>query len=85
MTENPRTPQFQAAQPHLHAVYDIARNLPIVREQAQRCVALFLLIEYLQRLAPGCLLLVIDLAQIQRALRCTILPPGTRRFSTMLK
>jgi len=45
----------------LHAVLGFRRNRPALRKQAQRGIALSLLVEHLQRLAPGCLLAVVDL------------------------
>ena len=65
VAEYPRPPQFQPAQLHLHAVDRIGGKFPVVRKQTQRPIALFFLIEHLQRLAPRCLLLIVDLAQIQ--------------------
>jgi hypothetical protein len=43
----------------------IGRNFPVVREQAHGGVALFVLVEDVQSLAPCGLLLVVDLAQVQ--------------------
>src|SRR3954447_17044274 len=65
MTKAPRPPQFQSAEFHWHAVHGIRRNLPVVRKQAQRRVALLCLIEHLQCFAPGRLLLVVDLTEIE--------------------
>src|SRR5215472_12945178 len=53
--ERPRSPQFQAAQPHRHAVQHRGGNLPVLQEQTQGGVALFVLIEHLQRLLPSAL------------------------------
>src|SRR5580704_6578102 len=58
-------PQFQPAQSHLQAVHCVGWNLPVVGEQAHAGVALFLLVEYIQRFAPLGFLLIVDLAQIQ--------------------
>src|SRR5207248_4232465 len=63
--ESAWSPQFQTTQLDRYAVYRIWRNLPVVGKQAYGGGALFLLIEDLQSLTPGCLLLVIDLTQIQ--------------------
>src|SRR5215472_12999788 len=43
----------------------VGGDLPVIREQAQGCGALFVLIEHLQRLPPSGLLPVVDLAQVQ--------------------
>src|SRR5450631_495830 len=58
-------PKFEPTQPHGHAIHRVGRNLAIIREQTQGGVALLLLVEDLQCLAPGYLLLIINLAQIQ--------------------
>src|ERR1044072_211197 len=57
-------PQFQTAQPNLCAIHGVSGQFAIVREQTHRGEALFRLIEYLQRLSPRSLLLIIDLAEI---------------------
>src|SRR5205085_1250507 len=64
-TENARTPQFQPAQAHLHAVDGIGGNFPIVGKQTHGCEALFTFVEYIERLAPRGLLLIVDLAEIE--------------------
>jgi len=70
VAEHAWPPQLQTAQPNLCAVHGIGGKLAIVREQTHRGEALFRLVEYLQRLSPRRLLLIVDLAEIQdRALR----------------
>src|ERR1700728_297150 len=70
-TEDAWTLQFQPTQAHLHAVDRIGGNFPIVGKQTHGGEALFGLVEYVQRLAPRRLLLVVDLAEIENgALGC---------------
>ena len=84
VAERPRTLQFHPLELHLHAVDGVGRNFAVFRKQAQFGEALFALVEDLQRLAPGRLLAVVDLAQVEHR-RCAVLPPRRRRFSTTLK
>src|SRR6266508_284611 len=65
VAEGPRASQFQTAQFYLDAVHGILRQRTIFRKQAQLGEPLLLLIEDRQCLAPRCLLLVVDLAQVQ--------------------
>jgi hypothetical protein len=62
-----RPPQLHLAQLHLQAVNGFGRHRPVFGKQAQRFVALLLLIEHRQRLTPGRLLAVVDLSEIQNA------------------
>src|SRR5579872_5227459 len=64
-TEDARTLQFQPAQAHLHAVDGIGGNFPIVGKQTHGGEALFGFAEYIERLAPRRLLLIVDLAEIE--------------------
>jgi hypothetical protein len=63
--EQPRPPQFQAAQFHLQTVDRIGRNLPVVGKQTQIGILLLLIIKHRQRLAPCRLLLIVDLTEIE--------------------
>ena len=49
----------------MHAVDRVGGNRTVLWKQTQRCKAVLLLIEHLQRFAPGRLLAVVDFAQIQ--------------------
>src|SRR5215510_7006415 len=70
VAEHAWPPQLQTAQANLYAVHRIGGKLAVVRKQTHRGEALFRLVEYLQRLPPRRLLLIVDLAEIQhRALR----------------
>jgi hypothetical protein len=80
VAEAARAPQLQPAQPHLHAVERVGRQFPIVGEQAQAGVALLLLVEHIERLAPGRLLLVVDLTQVEHG---TLHGPAAR-YATVL-
>ena len=71
-TENARTLQFQPAQAHLHTVDGIGGDFPIVGKQTHRGEALFGLVEYIQRLAPRRLLLIVDLAEIENGALCCL-------------
>jgi hypothetical protein len=71
IAEYPWPPQFQTVQANLCAIYGVSRKLAIVREKTHRGEALFLLVEYLQRLAPRRLLLIINLAEIQDCTLCS--------------
>src|SRR6266481_3829755 len=64
-TEQTRAPQFEAAQFHLQTVDRIAGNLAVVGKQTQVRIPLLLFIKHGQRLAPGYLLLIVDLAEIE--------------------
>src|SRR6266550_2490016 len=64
-TEQARAPQLETAQFHLQAVDRIWGNLAVVGKQTQVLILLLLFIKHRQRLAPGRLLLIIDLAEIE--------------------
>src|SRR5215831_14689125 len=59
------TPQFQPTEFYLNAVDGVLRQGTIVGEQIQIGVLLLVLIENGQCLPPRCLLLVVDLAQVE--------------------
>ena len=63
--EHARPAQLQAAQLHLQTVHGIGGNRPVLGKQTQGGVALLALIKDLQALAPGGLLLIVDLSQVQ--------------------
>ena len=65
IAEGARPPQLDLREPDLHGVQRIGRYEPIVREKAQlpRFAAGF--IEDFERLSPGGLLGIVDLAEIQ--------------------
>jgi hypothetical protein len=61
----PGAAQLHLAELDLYAVHRFRRHGPIFGKQTQRGVVLPLFVEHLQRLPPGGLLGVVDLAQIQ--------------------
>src|ERR1043166_2593853 len=65
VAEDARTLQFQAAQADLDAVDGIGRKFPVIGKQTHGGEALFGFIEYVERLSPCRLLVVIDLAEIE--------------------
>src|SRR5271157_184158 len=65
VTEGPRAPQLHLAQLDLDGIQGIGWYGPVFREQAQRSRPLLPLVEDFQRLAPGGLLAIVDLTQIQ--------------------
>src|ERR1017187_9522167 len=67
VAERPRAPQLHFRQLDLNTIDDAGGNLAVFREQAQSGVALARFVEHLQALAPGGLLAVVDLAQVQHA------------------
>jgi hypothetical protein len=74
----------QTTEPDMHDIAIQRRRRTILRKQRDLFAGLPALIERLDRLAPCGALAVIDLAQISTC-RCTVRPPDTRRFSTMLQ
>jgi hypothetical protein len=77
--ERSRPFQLHLAQLDLQHI-DIGSDFPVVRKQAKCREFLLFLIEHLQRLAPGCLLAIVDLAQIHhRAMH----NPPTRNAATL--
>jgi hypothetical protein len=64
-TERARATQFQAAQFHLQAVDRISGNLAVIGKQTQVRILLLLVIKHCQRLAPGRLLVIVNLAEIE--------------------
>ena len=65
VAEHARSSQLQPTQAHWHAVRGVAGKLPVVGKQTHSGEALFRIIEYLQRVPPRRLLLIVDLSQIQ--------------------
>ena len=63
--EHGRGPQLETAQFYLQSIDCIGGNLAIVRKQTQVLILLLLFIKHRQRFAPGHLLLIVDLAEIE--------------------
>ncbi len=76
--------QLHLVELDLNAVDRVARNLAVFGEQAQLGEPLLALHEDFQRLAPGRLLAVIDLAQVEHA-ALSHLAGAQAPFSTTLK
>ena len=67
VAEGPRAPQLHFAQLDLDGIQGIKRDRPVFGKQTQCRRALLALVEDFQGLAPGGLLAVVDLTQIQHA------------------
>ena len=76
--------QPQTAQPDMHHIAVQCRCLPILGEQRDLSGLLAALVECLDRLAPRSALASL-ISPRYSTWRCTVRPPDTRRFSTMLQ